>query len=136
MIQSINYPNIKIRIFLSIMSSILWCFFNVSILKKSYTNHKKSFSTEKNKKNNAKLSTKYWKLANKKLHPRISWSKNHTTPIQEDLVCVCTKKMEIGDDSDQILLNKRPEIISQCRHRNKYKIKTLVTNRSDRGIIS
>ena len=56
------------------MSSILWCFFNMSILKKSYANHIKSFSTEKNK-NNAKLSTKYWKLANKKLHPRISWSK-------------------------------------------------------------
>ena len=28
---------------------------------------------EKNK-NDTKLSTEYWKLANKKLHPQISWS--------------------------------------------------------------
>ena len=37
--------------------------------KKRYTNHKKSFNAEKNK--DTKLSTEYWELANKKLHPRI-----------------------------------------------------------------
>ena len=42
-----------------------------------------------------KLSTEYWKLANNKLHPRISWSikgnyKSYT-PIQKDVVRVCTK---------------------------------------------
>ena len=52
--------------------------------------HKKSFNVEKHK-NETKLSTKYWKLANKELHPRIFWSINHTTPIQEDEVCVCIK---------------------------------------------
>ena len=41
--------------------------------KKRYANHKKSFSVEKNK-NDAKLSTEYWKLTNNKLHPQISWS--------------------------------------------------------------
>ena len=58
--------------------------------KKRYTNHKKSFNIEK-KKNDTKLSTKCWKLENKKLHPQISWSMkatvNHTTPIQKDDVC-------------------------------------------------
>ena len=39
--------------------------------KKRYANHKKSFNMEKNK-NDTKLSTEYWKLASKKLHPRIS----------------------------------------------------------------
>ena len=42
-------------------------------LRKRYANHKKSFNVEKNK-NNTKLSTEYWKLANNKLHPRISLS--------------------------------------------------------------
>ena len=41
--------------------------------KKRYANHKKSFNVEKNK-NNTKLSTEYWKLANNKLHTRISLS--------------------------------------------------------------
>ena len=41
--------------------------------KKLYANHKKSFNVQKNK-NDTKLSTEYWKLANNKLHSRISWS--------------------------------------------------------------
>ena len=41
---------------------------------------------------------------------------------------------EIVDDPDETLLNKRSEIISQCRHRNKYKLKTLVSTKKDRGI--
>ena len=39
--------------------------------KKRYANHKKSFNEEKNK-NDIKLSTEYWKLANMELHPWIS----------------------------------------------------------------
>ena len=45
----------------------------VTTFKKRYANHKKSFNAEKNK-NDTKLSTEYWKLANKNLHPQISWS--------------------------------------------------------------
>ena len=59
--------------------------------KKRNANHKKSFNVEKNK-NNTKLSTEYWKLANNKLYPRISWSikSNYkSTPMQKDEVCVC-----------------------------------------------
>ena len=41
--------------------------------KKCYANHKKSFNAAKDK-NDTKLSTEYWKLANNKLHPQISWS--------------------------------------------------------------
>ena len=62
--------------------------------KKRYANHKKSFNVEKNK-NDTKLSTEYWKLANNKLthgYPRAKKATiNHTNPIQEDVVCVCTK---------------------------------------------
>ena len=42
-------------------------------LRKRSANHKKSFNVEKNK-NDTKLTTEYWKLANNKLHPPI----NHT----------------------------------------------------------
>ena len=38
--------------------------------KKRCTNHKKFSNAQKNK-NDTKLSTEYWKLANKKLHSRI-----------------------------------------------------------------
>ena len=49
-----------------------------STFEKRYANHKKSFNEEKNK-NDTKLSTECWKLANNKLHARISWSikRNH-----------------------------------------------------------
>ena len=42
--------------------------------------------------------------------------------------------MEIVDDPDKILLNKRSEAISQCQHRNKYKLEALGTNKKDCGI--
>ena len=41
--------------------------------KRRYANHENSFNAEK-KKNDTKASTEYWKLANNKLPPRISWS--------------------------------------------------------------
>ena len=46
------------------------------------------------------------------------------------------EKLEIVDDPKEILLNKRSEGISQCRHRNKYKLKSLVSNKQDRDITS
>ena len=100
-------------------------------------NRKKSFNTEKDK-NDTKLSTEYWKLANKKLHPGISWSikdkyKSYNPNSRRCSLCL-NEKLEIVDDPDEILLKKRSEVISQCRHRNKYKLKTLVTNKKDCGI--
>ena len=105
--------------------------------KKRYANHKKSFNVEKNK-NDTKLSTEYWKLANKKLHPRISWSikgnyKSYNSNSKSCSLCL-HEKLEIVNDPKEILLNKRSEVISQCRHRNKYTLKTLVSNKRDRGI--
>ena len=91
--------------------------------KKRYANHKKSFNKEKNK-SDTKLSTEYWNLANKKLHPRISFSikgkyKLYNPNPRRYSSCL-HEKLEKVDDPDEILLNKQSEIISQCRHRNKY----------------
>ena len=87
--------------------------------KKRYANHKKSFNVEK-KKNNTKLSTEYWKLANNKLHPWISWSikgnyKSYNPNSNRCSLCL-HEKLEIADDPKEILLNKRLEVISQCCH--------------------
>ena len=106
--------------------------------KKRYANHKKSFNEEKNK-NDTRLSTENWKLANKKLHPRISWSikGNYKSykPTQFKKIClILHEKLEIVDPPKEILLNKRSEGISQSRHRNKYKLKILVSNKKDQVI--
>ena len=86
----------------------------------------------------AQLSTEYWKLANKELHPPISWCmkrKYKSNNLSSIRCSLCLhKKLEIVDDLDEIFLNKCSEVISKCHHRNKYKLKTLVTNKKDRGI--
>ena len=90
---------------------------------------------EKNK-NDCKLSAEYWKLANKKLYPRISWNikGNYKSYNPNSKRCSLRlhEKLEIIDDLKEILLSKRSEIISQCRHRNKYKLKTLASNKKER----
>ena len=96
--------------------------------KKGYANHKKSLNVEKNE-NNTKLSTEYWKLANNKLHPQISWSikgnyKSYNPNSKRCSLCL-HEKLEIVHDPKEIL-NKCSEVISQCRHQNKYKLKTCV----------
>ena len=89
-------------------------------------------------KNDTKLCTEYWKLANNKLHPQISWSLEGNYKSYNPNLKRCSlrlhEKLDIVDDPKEILLNKRSEDISQCRHRNKYKLKTLVSNKNDRGI--
>ena len=79
--------------------------------------------------------TEYWKLANKNLLPRISWSikgnyKSYNPNSKRCSLCL-HKKLEIVDDPEEILLNERSEVISQCRHRNKYKLETLVSNKKN-----
>ena len=92
---------------------------------------------EKNK-NDTKLSTEYWKLANNKLHLWIFWSikgnyKSYNPNSKRCSLCL-HEKLEILHDLKEILLKKHIEVISKCRHRNKYKLKTLMSNKKDRGI--
>lgn len=47
---------------------------------------------------------------------------------------VLARKKEIVDDPEEMLLSKLPEVISKCTHRDKHKLKTLVSNKKDRGI--
>ena len=83
-------------------------------------------------KHDTKLSTEYWNLKTKQLNPRISWKikgiyKSYNPTSKRCNLCL-TEKLEILDDPDKNLLNKRSEIISQCRHKNKYRLKTLASS--------
>ena len=99
--------------------------------KKRYSNHKKSFNVPLYKRN-TKLSTEYSNLKTKQLNPRISWKikgiyKSYNPPSRRCNLCL-TGKLEILDNPDKNLLNKRSEIIPQCCHKNKYRLKTLVSS--------
>ena len=69
---------------------------------------KNLFNVEKNK-NDAKLSTEYWKPANKKIHPDILECKRrimlHNPKSRRCSLCL-HEKLVISDDPDKILLNK------------------------------
>ena len=68
----------------------------------------------------------------KELNPQISWKikgiyKSYNPTSKRCNLCL-TEKLEILYDPDKNLLNKISEIISQCRHKNKYRLKTLASN--------
>ena len=93
--------------------------------KRRYTDHKKYFNVEKNKKD-TKLSTEHWKLTNKKLQPQIFWNvkgkcKSYSPNSRRRSSC-WHKKLDMVDAPDEMLLRKWSEVISQCCHRNKYKL--------------
>ena len=98
--------------------------------KKRYSNHKKSFNIPLYK-HDTKLSTEYWNLKMKQLNPQISWK---IKGIYKFYIPTSKQKLEILDDPDKNLLNKRSEIISQCLHRNKYRLKTLASSMTSGGI--
>ena len=89
----------------------------------------KNISKRKKNKNDTKLSTECWMLANKKLHPRLSSIKKKASISNKP------PTHKIVDDRDKMFLNKTLNVISQCCHWNKYKLKTLVTTKKDHGIV-
>ena len=99
--------------------------------KKGYSNHKKLFNIPLYK-HDTKLSTEYWNLKRKQLNPQISWKIKgiYKFYIPTSKLCnLClSEKLEILDDPEKNLLKKRSEIVYQCRHKNKYRLKTLTAN--------
>ena len=98
--------------------------------KKRYNNHK--IQNVPLYKHDTKLSTEYWTLKTKQLNPWISWMikgiyKSDNPTSKRCNLCL-TEKLEILENPGKKLLNKRSEIISQCRHKNKYRLKTLASS--------
>ena len=99
--------------------------------KKCYSTHKKSFNVPLYKRD-IKLSMEYWNLKKKQLNPRISCEiksiyKSYNPTSKRFNLCL-TEKLKILDNPDKKLLNKGSEIISQYRHKNKYRLKTLASS--------
>ena len=87
--------------------------------KKCYANQRKSFNLIKSK-NDTTLSIEYWNSKQKQQAWRLTWKmkgqyKAYNPTLKKCNLCL-NKKLAIIKDPDKNLLNKRSEVISQCRH--------------------
>ena len=95
-----------------------------------YANHKKSFIHEKYKEN-TELSKEFWSIKQQLGTPALTWKilKNvHKTNNNATRCTLCLQEKTIILYNQQNILNKRNEIISTCRHRNKYKLSHFNSN--------
>lgn len=93
--------------------------------KKRYANHKQSFNTHKYK-NSTSLSNEFWRIKELNGQPVIKWkvlrrSSSYNPNSKKCKLCL-NEKYEIATFKGMNILNKRSEIISKCRHQNKYSL--------------
>ena len=91
--------------------------------KTRYSNHKKSFNHEKHK-NDTQLSNELCKIKASKEEPVLVWKilgqyEAYNVNTKRCLLCL-NEKLQVAIYRGNNMLNKRTEIISKCRHRNKY----------------
>lgn len=91
--------------------------------KTRFNNHKKSFKTVKYK-NETELSKKIWSLKENAMEYNLLWSIEarafpYSCGTRRCDLCI-TEKVCILRANTNGLLNKRTELLSKCRHRNKY----------------
>ena len=94
-----------------------------SSFKSRFRNHKMSFNNEKYS-SSTTLSTHIWKLKKTNTKHKVQWSiiKRASAFRSGAKQCnLCTaEKLCILKADKQSLLNKRSELLSKCRHRNKF----------------
>ena len=83
--------------------------------KHRFNNHTKSFNFE-NYKNDTELSKEYWTIKRKHFTPKFT-AFNKTK--RKCYLCL-NEKLEIASYKGDNLLNKRSQLISKCRHQNKF----------------
>ena len=92
-----------------------------------YGNHLKSFNNTKYK-NETELSKETWRLRDKGADYDIKWKiiRQHATynPVSQRCALCLNEKLEILESRGQNSLNKRSEIVSTCRHKLKYMLKS------------
>ena len=93
-----------------------------------YNNHTKSFRHQKHH-NETELSKLIWRLKDENKDYTLSWSiTKRSSPYRLGSkrcdLCL-TEKVAIIRANPKGLLNKRTELISKCRHRNKFLLKSL-----------
>ena len=105
--------------------------------KRRYANHKKSFNLV-NSKNGTTLSIECWNLKQKQQTPKLTQEikgqyKAYNPTLKKCNLCL-NEKLAIVDDPDKHLLKKRSEVISQCRHRNKFKLVNLMQRKTPNDV--
>ena len=93
-----------------------------------YNNHPNSFR-HRHHEQETELSKHFWKLPDKGINFNVKWSvaAYASTYRRESRKCdLClTEKYVIARANHKNLLNKITELISECRHRNKYILKNI-----------
>jgi hypothetical protein len=86
-------------------------------------NHTKDFNHRKHSKNTS-LSKEVWKIKDRGFQPAITWRiiKQHPSysPSAKRCLLCLHEKLEILEHDGNNILNKRSELVSKCRHRNKF----------------
>jgi len=95
--------------------------------KTRYRNHQKALKNRKYEKD-TELSKYVWKLRDEEINFNINWSiirkARSYSPISKSCNLCLTEKLLLRNYKDKHkLLNKRSEMISKCRHENKYILK-------------
>ena len=95
-----------------------------------YANHKKTFNNIKYQ-TDAELSNKYQNIVSANKTSNISWKilgthKSYNQSSKRCLLCL-NEKLAIALHKNDNMLNNRSEIISKCRHRNKYIIPVMTS---------
>ena len=92
--------------------------------KQRFSSHKSSINNVKYK-NSTTLSTYVWSLKEKDITPTLKWSilkrvKSYSNTSKTCRLCLQEKLEILRFENKEELLNKRSEIISKCRHMNKF----------------
>lgn len=95
--------------------------------KKRHSGHKTSFKHKKHAKSTA-LSIYFWNIKEKeKVDPILTWSILKSVPAYSNItkrcpLCLQEKLEIISYKNPEELLNKKSELISKCRHQNKFQL--------------
>ena len=105
---------------------------NYRRFKQRYTQHKLSFRN-RNYSNSTELSKHIWTLKDSNTNYKIDWSILATAPAYSNKRKRChlclTEKLYLIKAKKPTLLNKRTELISKCRHENKFYLANFELNR-------
>ena len=98
------------------------------IFKSRYGNHKTSFNLRKYG-TSREITKKVWKINDQRGEPMFTWRIIKHYPAYNPISKWCTlclsEKLHIAEYGDN-LLNKREDIISKCRHHNKFMLLNLL----------
>ena len=97
--------------------------------KQRFNNHKASFK-HADKANQTALSKYIWSLRNDGTDYQVNWEILMRAPAYSNKTKRCdlcvTEKLLIATADKKVLLNKRSELLSKCRHKNKHRISSFV----------